>query len=81
MNRGETAAGADQPAIEMKLGEAGGLSTRCLFAVATAAAGIYSRCRSITVANMKGLKWRAYNARRSRIAHLVGAQPVTIRLP
>ena len=28
---------------------------------------------------MKGLKWRAYNVGTSRIAELVGAQPVTIQ--
>src|SRR4029079_1893735 len=29
--------------------------------------------------DMKGLKWRAYNVGTSRIAELVGAQPVTIQ--
>ncbi|XIA64990.1 TRAP transporter substrate-binding protein [Bradyrhizobium sp. TZ2] len=32
-----------------------------------------------TVEDMKGLKWRAYNVGTSRIAELVGAQPVTIQ--
>src|SRR6185436_11183223 len=32
-----------------------------------------------SVEDMKGLKWRAYNAGTARIAELVGAQPVTIQ--
>ena len=45
-----------------------------------AAAGHFLRKSEInSVADMKGLKWRAYNAGTSRIAEIVGAQPVTIQ--
>jgi TRAP-type C4-dicarboxylate transport system substrate-binding protein len=41
--------------------------------------GIYSKKELKSTADLKGLKWRAYNAGTSRIAELVGAQPVTIQ--
>ena len=50
-----------------------------LFAVPWPPQGIYSKIPINSVADMKGLKWRAYNAGTSRIAELVGAQPVTVQ--
>ena len=50
-----------------------------LFAVPWPPQGIYAKKDLNTVDDMKGLKWRAYNAGTSRIADLVGAQPVTIQ--
>jgi len=67
---------ASKPAVEKKLASQG---LMVLFAVAWPPQGIYSKVPPNSVADMKGLKWRAYNAGTSRIAELVGAQPVTIQ--
>jgi TRAP-type C4-dicarboxylate transport system substrate-binding protein len=67
---------ASKPAVEKKLASQG---LMVLFAVAWPPQGIYSKVPLNSVADMKGLKWRAYNAGTSRIAELVGAQPVTIQ--
>jgi TRAP-type C4-dicarboxylate transport system substrate-binding protein len=50
-----------------------------LFAVAWPPQGIYSKKTIESAADMKGLKWRAYSPSTSRIAELVGAQPVTVQ--
>jgi TRAP-type C4-dicarboxylate transport system substrate-binding protein len=50
-----------------------------LFAVAWPPQGIYSKKAIESAADMKGLKWRAYSPSTSRIAELVGAQPVTVQ--
>jgi TRAP-type C4-dicarboxylate transport system substrate-binding protein len=50
-----------------------------LFSVAWPSQGIFSKNEINSAADMKGLKWRAYNAGTSRIAEIVGAQPVTIQ--
>jgi TRAP-type C4-dicarboxylate transport system substrate-binding protein len=50
-----------------------------LFAVPWGPQGIYAKKDINTLDDMKGLKWRAYNVGTSRIAELVGAQPVTIQ--
>ena len=42
--------------------------------------GIYSSKPLASIADMKGLKMRTYNPYTSRIAELVGAQPVTIQV-
>ena len=44
-----------------------------------AAQGIYTKRTLGTVTDMKGLKWRAYSPATSKIAELVGAQPVTVQ--
>ena len=67
---------ASRPAVEKKLASQG---LMVLFAVAWPPQGIYSKIPINSVADMKGLKWRAYNAGTSRIAELIGAQPVTIQ--
>ncbi|MFN7102022.1 MAG: TRAP transporter substrate-binding protein [Pseudorhizobium sp.] len=41
--------------------------------------GIYTKKDVNSVADLAGLKWRAYNVGTSRIAELVGAQPVTVQ--
>ena len=47
---------------------------------AVAAAGhLHEAARSNSAADMKGLKWRAYSPATSKIAELVGAQPVTVQ--
>jgi len=50
-----------------------------LYAVPWPPQGIYSTKPLESVADMKGLKLRAYNPMISRIAELAGAQPVTIQ--
>jgi TRAP-type C4-dicarboxylate transport system substrate-binding protein len=67
---------AQKPALEKKLGEQGMM---LLFTVPWPPQGIYSKKQLSSVADMKGLKWRAYSPATARIAELVGAQPVTIQ--
>ena len=50
-----------------------------LMAVPWGPQGIYAKKDLNTVDDMKGLKFRSYNAGTSRIAELAGAQPVTIQ--
>src|SRR3954452_7487638 len=50
-----------------------------LYTVAWPPQGIYSSKPLNSIADMKGLKMRTYNPYTSRIAELVGAQPVTIQ--
>ena len=50
-----------------------------LFAVAWPPQGIYSKKTIESAADMKGMKWRAYSPSTSKIAELVGAQPVTVQ--
>lgn len=67
---------ASKPAVEKKLASQG---LMLLFAVPWGPQGIYAKKDINTVEDMKGLKWRAYNVGTSRIAELVGAQPITIQ--
>jgi TRAP-type C4-dicarboxylate transport system substrate-binding protein len=67
---------ASKPAVEKKLAAQG---LMVLFSVAWPSQGIFSKNEINSAADMKGLKWRAYNAGTSRIAEIVGAQPVTIQ--
>jgi TRAP-type C4-dicarboxylate transport system substrate-binding protein len=50
-----------------------------LYSVAWPPQGIYAKKEIKTSADLKGLKFRAYNPATARIAELVGAQPVTIQ--
>ena len=67
---------AQKPALEKKLGEQGMM---LLYTVPWPPQGIYAKRQLNSVADMKGLKWRAYSPATARIAELVGAQPVTIQ--
>jgi TRAP-type transport system periplasmic protein len=67
---------AQRPMFEKKLGDQGML---VLYAVAWPPQGIYSKKPLNAAADLKGMKWRAYNPATSRIAELVGAQPVTVQ--
>ena len=67
---------ASKGAIEKKLDAQG---VKLLFAVPWAPQGIYAKKDLNSVADMKGLKWRAYNVGTTRIGELVGAQSVTIQ--
>jgi TRAP-type C4-dicarboxylate transport system substrate-binding protein len=52
---------------------------KILYSVPWPPQGIYSAKPLNSAADLKGAKWRAYNPNTSRIAQLVGAQPVTIQ--
>ena len=65
-----------QAATEAALAKQG---IKVLYTVAWPPQGIYSAKPIQSVADLKGAKWRAYNPNTSRIAQLVGAQPVTVQ--
>ena len=67
---------AQKPLLDKKLGEQGMM---LLYAVAWPPQGIYSKKPLASAADLKGIKWRAYSPATSRIAELVGAQPVTVQ--
>ncbi|MCB4366102.1 TRAP transporter substrate-binding protein [Hydrogenophaga taeniospiralis] len=67
---------AQKPILEKKLGEQG---LMLLYAVPWPPQGIYSKKPLASAADLKGSKWRAYSPATSRIAELVGAQPVTVQ--
>ncbi|MCX7327359.1 MAG: TRAP transporter substrate-binding protein [Hyphomicrobiales bacterium] len=67
---------ASRPAIAKAL-DAQGLMV--LMAVPWPPQGIYAKKDLNSVADMRGLKWRAYNVGTARIAEIVGAQPLTIQ--
>ncbi|ANN78114.1 TRAP transporter substrate-binding protein [Bordetella flabilis] len=67
---------AQKPFLEKKLESQGMM---LLYAVAWPPQGIFANKDLKTVADMKGLKWRAYSPVTARIAELVGAQPVTVQ--
>jgi len=52
---------------------------KLLYAVAWPPQGIYVKKEIASVADMRGLKWRAYSPATGKIAELIGAQPVTIQ--
>lgn len=67
---------AQKPILEKKLAEQGMV---LLYAVAWPPQGLYSKKPVASAADLKGSKWRAYSPATSRIAELVGAQPVTVQ--
>jgi TRAP-type C4-dicarboxylate transport system substrate-binding protein len=67
---------AQKPILEKKLAEQG---MQLLYAVPWPPQGIYSKKPVTSAADLKGSKWRAYSPATSRIAELVGAQPVTVQ--
>ena len=67
---------AQRPIVEKILA---GQGIKLLYAIAWPPQGIYTKKALNSVADMKGLKWRAYNPATTRIAQLVGAQPLTIQ--
>ncbi|MCX2861798.1 TRAP transporter substrate-binding protein [Paucibacter sp. PLA-PC-4] len=50
-----------------------------LYTVAWPPQGIYVKKEIGSVADMRGIKWRAYSPATAKIAELIGAQPVTIQ--
>ena len=69
-------AAAEKPAIDALLAKQG---LKVLYTVPWPPQGIYSAKPITSAADLKGVKWRAYSPQTSRIAELVGAQPVTIQ--
>lgn len=65
-----------RPIMEKKLAEQGMM---VLYAVPWPPQGVYSKKPLNSAADLKGMKWRAYSPATSRIAELVGAQPVTVQ--
>ncbi|HJV86096.1 MAG TPA: TRAP transporter substrate-binding protein [Noviherbaspirillum sp.] len=50
-----------------------------LYAVAWPPQGIYTKKTIESASDLRGMKWRAYSPATSKIAELVGAQPVTVQ--
>ena len=69
-------ADAQKPALDKLLGAQG---MKLLYAVPWPPQGIYVNKEIASVADMRGLKWRAYSPATAKIAELIGAQPVTIQ--
>ncbi len=67
---------AQRPALEKILGAQG---MKLLYAVAWPPQGLYVNKEIKSVADMRGVKWRAYSPATSKMAELIGAQPVTIQ--
>ena len=67
---------ASKKALDDKLAKQG---MKVLFAVPWPPQGIFTKRTLNSTADMKGLKWRAYSPATSKIAELVGAQPVTVQ--
>ena len=67
---------ASKAATEGRLAKQG---IKVLYSVPWPPQGIFSAKPVASAADLKGAKWRAYNPNTSRIAELVGAQPVTIQ--
>jgi TRAP-type transport system periplasmic protein len=65
-----------KPMMDKKLGEQGMM---LLFTVPWPPQGIYSKKPLNSAADLKGVKWRAYNVGTAEIAKIVGAQAVTIQ--
>ena len=67
---------AQRPMIEKKLAEQGLVY---LYAMPWPPQGIYTKKPIASVADLRGVKWRAYSPATARIADLVKAQPVTVQ--
>jgi TRAP-type C4-dicarboxylate transport system substrate-binding protein len=67
---------ASKKALDDKLAKQG---MKLLFTVPWPPQGIYTKRTLNSASDMQGLKWRAYSPSTSKIAELVGAQPVTVQ--
>ena len=67
---------AQKPALDKLLGAQG---MKLLYTVAWPPQGIFSKKELASVADLRGIKWRAYSPATAKIAELIGAQPVTIQ--
>jgi len=68
---------ASKPAVEEKLSEQG---LKLLYTVPWPPQGVYAKKEINSLADMKGLKFRAYNASTERMAQLAGAVPTQIEV-
>jgi TRAP-type transport system periplasmic protein len=69
-------AAAQKPTLDKLLAAQG---MKLLYTVAWPPQGIFVNKEISSVAEMRGLKWRAYSPATAKIAELIGAQPVTIQ--
>jgi TRAP-type C4-dicarboxylate transport system substrate-binding protein len=69
-------AAAQKPFLDKLLAAQG---MKLLYTVAWPPQGIYVNKEIGSVADMRGLKWRAYSPATAKIAELIGAQPVTVQ--
>ncbi len=69
-------AAAQKPLLDKLLGQQGMM---LLYTVPWPPQGIYVNKPIASVADMRGLKWRAYSPATAKIAELIGAIPVTIQ--
>lgn len=67
---------AQKPVLDKVLGAQG---IKLLYAVAWPPQGLYVKKEISSVADMRGVKWRAYSPATAKMAELIGAQPVTIQ--
>lgn len=67
---------AQKPVLEKVLAAQG---MKLLYAVAWPSQGIFTKKEINSVADLRGIKWRAYSPATAKIAELIGAQPVTIQ--
>jgi len=67
---------AQKPVLDRLLAAQGMM---LLYTVPWPPQGIYVKKQIGSVADMRGLKWRAYSPATAKIAELIGAQPVTIQ--
>ena len=67
---------AQKPVLDKLLGTQG---MKLLYAVAWPPQGIFSKKELASVADLRGIKWRAYSPATAKIAELIGAQPVSIQ--
>jgi len=67
---------AQKPALDKLLASQG---MKLLYSVPWPPQGIYTKKEIQSVADMRGIKWRAYSPATAKIAELIGAQPVQIQ--
>ena len=67
---------AQKPVLEKLLDKQG---MKLLFSVPWPPQGIHAKKEVNSVADLRGIKWRAYSPATAKIAELIGAQPVTIQ--
>lgn len=67
---------AQKATLDKLLGSQG---MKLLYSVAWPPQGIFAKKELGSVADLRGIKWRAYSPATAKIAELIGAQPVTIQ--
>jgi TRAP-type transport system periplasmic protein len=69
-------AAAQKPVLDKILAAQG---MKLLYTVPWPPQGLYVKKEIASVADMRGVKWRAYSPATAKIAELIGAQPVTVQ--